>query len=89
MEPSYKEQREPKVNLSQAIYKNVQATYFPKNTILYNIFQAMLAREKQNLELQHAKERTLFEIQPELSTEMRYILLNWLNQVSADYCLKR
>lgn len=31
----------------------------------------------------------LFEVQAQLTQDMRYILLDWINQVSSDYCLKR
>lgn len=34
-------------------------------------------------------EKTIFEKQGELTSEMRCMLLDWVCQVSTDYCLKR
>lgn len=44
----------------------------------------MLQKEEKSVQVLN-----LFDLQPELTAEMRYILLDWLNQVSSDYCLKR
>lgn len=34
-------------------------------------------------------EQSLFELQPNMTPEMRLMLLDWLCQVCQDYCLKR
>ena len=55
----------------------------------FEIFQEMLRKEQ---EIQSAFEghyESMFEMQKNLSEEMRLILLDWICQVSSDYGLKR
>ena len=47
----------------------------------------MLRKETLISELNQAVD--VFEKQPELTGDMRLVLMDWLNQVSQDYCLKR
>ena len=51
----------------------------------------MLQKEKIVIQRmnQRSKEKSLFEKQSELTPDMRVMLLDWICQVSSDYCLKR
>jgi hypothetical protein len=56
---------------------------------MYNTFQTMLKKENEIKEYEGQMQSSLFELQPNLTPDMRLTLLDWLCQVSNDYCLKR
>ena len=52
---------------------------------MFNIFHEMLRKEKSISDL--IQPLNVFEKQSNLTPDMRLVLMDWLNQVSQDYCL--
>ena len=54
---------------------------------MYNTFQEMLRKEEHVVAIE--RQCDVFGAQPNLTADMRLMLIDWLCQVSSDYCLKR
>ena len=77
----------PSQTLNQKIALEVRLGYFPLLKQKYEIFQLMLKKEE--MLRKNYVSINVFEKQTELNSDMRLMLLDWICQVSSDYCLKR